>query len=489
MKEDDNLTLRNASEVDIEKKADVNLTEEDKFLVEFKENDPHNPKNWSVSRKWYTTVLTSVFILSSTIASSLPSTIIANMMIEFQTTQTIAICTITVFLLGYVFGPLFFGPGSEVFGRKPVFVVTLFVYAIFNIGCALSPNITGLLLCRLFSGIGASSPLTNSGGVLTDIWEMDQIAIPMALFSITPFMGPVIGPIIGNFMIINVDWEYIYWLLLAFGGVCWLLTIFTLKESYAPIILQNRAQKLRKETGDDRYYTKYEKVKPPMKELIKVSLTRPLLFLFTEPIVIFSSIYVSIVYAILYLSFEIVPYVFRGVYEMKQQIAGLMFIPIAIGMFINLAISIILQTLAKRSQRKPTSEDRLVPAIYLGGPCLVISLFWLGFTSKPEVPWQSPAASLILFGIAIVCIFTSFLSYLADVYSTYSASALASNTIARSILGAVCPLFVQQMFDAMGIDYACMLLGIISFVLLGVPIWFKIKASSLRARSNYARKD
>lgn len=82
-----------------------------------------------------------------------------------------------------VFGPLFFGPGSEVFGRKPVFVVTLFVYAIFNIGCALSPNITGLLLCRLFSGIGASSPLTNSGGVLTDIWEMDQIAIPMALFS------------------------------------------------------------------------------------------------------------------------------------------------------------------------------------------------------------------------------------------------------------------------------------------------------------------
>lgn len=101
MNEDDNLTLRNASEVDIEKKADVNLNEDDKFLVEFTENDPHNPKNWSVSRKWYTTVLTSVFILSSTIASSLPSTIIANMMIEFQTTQTIAICTITVFLLGY----------------------------------------------------------------------------------------------------------------------------------------------------------------------------------------------------------------------------------------------------------------------------------------------------------------------------------------------------------------------------------------------------
>lgn len=304
-----------------------------------------------------------------------------------------------------------------------------------------------------------------------------------------PFLGPVLGPIIGNFMIINVQWQDIYWLMLAFGGACWLLSVFTLKETYAPVILHKRAKQLRKETGDDRYYTQYERERPPMRKLLKTSLTRPLLFLFTEPIVIFSSIYVAIIYTVLYLSFEIVPYVFRGVYQMKQQIAGLMFIPIAIGMFINLVISFGLQVAAKRSAKKPVPEDRLLPAIFLGGPCMVISLFWLGFTSRSDIPWQSPAASLILFGIAIVCIFNSFLSYLADVYSQYSASALASNTISRSIIASVCPLFVQQMFDAMGIDYACMLLGIIAFVLLGVPIWFRIKAASLRARSPYARKD
>lgn len=172
------------SEVDIEKVANVrSQTDSDEHLVQFASNDSTNPKNWSSGLKWYTTVLSSVFILSSTMASSLPSTIIANMVIEFETTQTIAICTITVFLLGYVCGPLFWAPLSEVYGRKPIFIITLFIYTVFNIGCALSPNITGLLICRLISGIGASSPLTNSGGVLTDIWEMEAIAIPMALFS------------------------------------------------------------------------------------------------------------------------------------------------------------------------------------------------------------------------------------------------------------------------------------------------------------------
>ena len=155
----------------------------DHFLVKLTPDDASNPKNWSSAFKWYTTVLSSVFILSSTIASSLPSTIIANMMVEFETSQTVAILTITMFLLGYIFGPILWAPLSEVYGRKPIFVLTLFIYTVFNIGCALSPTITGVLLCRLISGIGASSPLTNSGGVLTDIWDMDAIAIPMAIFS------------------------------------------------------------------------------------------------------------------------------------------------------------------------------------------------------------------------------------------------------------------------------------------------------------------
>ncbi|TIA89994.1 hypothetical protein E3P81_02672 [Wallemia ichthyophaga] len=480
----------------------------DEYLVQFTQNDPTNPKNWSSGLKWYTTVLSSVFILSSTIASSLPSTTIANMIEEYDTTETIAICTITMFLLGYVCGPLFWAPLSEVYGRKPIFTLTLLLYTLFNVGCALSPTITGLLICRLIAGIGASSPLTNSGGVLTDIWEMDAIAIPMALFSwvgvlvpvdtantldsLVPFLGPVLGPIIGNFMIISVPWQDIYWLMLAFGGVCWLLCVFTLKETYEPAILHRRAAQLRKKTGDSGYYTAQEKTQPAMRTLLKTSLTRPLLFLVTEPLVIFSSLYVAVIYTILYLSFEIVPYVFRGVFEMRQEIAGLMFIPIAIGMFINLAITMVgVGVMRRRSANVATKslpEDRLLPAIYLGGSCMVVSLFWLGFTSRADVPWEVPAASLILFGVAIVSIFNSFLSYLADVYAVYAASALASNTIARSVIASVCPLFVRQMFDAMGIDYACLLLALVALTLCAVPVWFRLRAASLRARSAYARR-
>jgi len=62
------------------------------------------------------------------------------------------------------FQPLFWGPGSELVGRKPVFVVAMTAYTLFILGQALAPNIETLLVTRFFSGFFAVAPLTNSGG-------------------------------------------------------------------------------------------------------------------------------------------------------------------------------------------------------------------------------------------------------------------------------------------------------------------------------------
>ena len=206
-------------------------------------------------------------------------------------------------------------PSSEILGRKPVFIVTLFVYTAVTIGCALAPNITCLLLCRLITGTAAASPLTNSGGVLTDIWTIDKLGIPMSCFSVAPFLGPVLGPILGGFeaQYANVgsskNWQWVYYTCLIFGFVCFLMVVFLLPETYGPTILEKRVKKLRKENNDDRYYSSSMKNRPPIGELLKVSLTRPIRLQFTEPIIIFSSIYVSIVYGVLYISFEMFPLV------------------------------------------------------------------------------------------------------------------------------------------------------------------------------------
>lgn len=76
-----------------------------------------------------------------------------------------------MYLIGYVLGPLLFGPLSEAYGRKLVMVGTFFLFTIFTMACALAPNFASLLIFRLLAGVNASSPISVTGGVYADIYN------------------------------------------------------------------------------------------------------------------------------------------------------------------------------------------------------------------------------------------------------------------------------------------------------------------------------
>ncbi|TIC04961.1 MFS general substrate transporter [Wallemia mellicola] len=444
-------------------------TETDPFLVEFTPNDPDNPKNWKTWYKWHCTMLSSLLILNSTLASSIPTSAMPLIMAEFNVDQEVAILQITLFLLGYVIGTFRCYKHTFLINDRTNCVSTIFRNT------------------RLITGTAAASPLTNSGGVLTDIWTIDKLGIPMSCFSVAPFLGPVLGPILGGFeaQYANVgsskNWQWVYYTCLIFGFVCFLMVVFLLPETYGPTILEKRVKKLRKEHKDDRYYCSSMKNRPPIGELLKVSLTRPIRLQFTEPIIIFSSIYVSIVYGVLYISFEMFPLVFQGVHHMSVSMSGLSFISIAIGIAFFLVVTIIFdkrfRKVAMQTGKVPPPELRLEPTMWIGSFAFAISLWWFAWTSYDFVPWQAPMVRL---------------KYLASTYVTFSASALASNTIARSIVGAVCPLFVEQMFDGMTIKWAGTLLAAVATVLCialaqdTLPRAFRVGATHSGVKKNGA---
>lgn len=103
----------------------------------------------------------------------------------------------------------------------------------------------------------------------------------------------------------------------------------------------------------------------------------------------------------------------------------------------------------------------------LAGPFLVTGILWLGWTGAyPEsIPWFVPAIATILVGISFTLIFVSFLSYLIDAYLMYAASALAANTIVRSALGAAMPLFTTQWFTQLGVNWSCLIIGLVCVLL------------------------
>jgi MFS transporter, DHA1 family, multidrug resistance protein len=102
------------------------------------------------------------------------------------------------------------------------------------------------------------------------------------------------------------------------------------------------------------------------------------------------------------------------------------------------------------------------------------------------VHWIVPTLSGLFTGFGILAIFMQGFMYLVDAYLMFSASAIAANTIFRSLFAAACPLFARQMFDAMGINWAASLLGFVSLVLVPVPLILLKYGYKLREKSRLA---
>jgi MFS family permease len=77
---------------------------------------------------------------------------------------------ISLFLVGYVLGPIFFGPLSETYGRRIIMLSSFIVFTLFTMACALAPNWPVFLVFRLICGINASSAIAVVGGLYADVF-------------------------------------------------------------------------------------------------------------------------------------------------------------------------------------------------------------------------------------------------------------------------------------------------------------------------------
>lgn len=151
-------------------------------------------------------MISNLLVVNATFASSSPSGCIDGIARDLHVSVEAAGLVTTLFLLGYVFGPLFFAPISEFYGRRWVFYVTFVGYVLFNFLCAFTPNFAGLLVGRFITGVFASCSLANAPGVLADIWGPIPRGNAMAVFSTMTFVGPALGPVISGFLELKKDW-------------------------------------------------------------------------------------------------------------------------------------------------------------------------------------------------------------------------------------------------------------------------------------------
>lgn len=460
-------------------------------LVEFKEDDPDNPKSWSVSYKWWQTCLLGLLCFDVALGSAIVTGDIEGPMETFGVSEEVIILTITVFVLGFGFGPLVFAPLSEEIGRYPVYAVTLAFAVIFIIPCAVAQNIGTLIVCRLIDGLAFSAPMTVIGGSLADMWTVDQRGVAMSIFSMAPFLGPVIGPLIGGYIGDNAGWRWLYWVLLIFSFCIFVAIAAFCPETHHGTLLKRRAKKLRKLTGDDRYRSLTELKVRNTKQLFEDTLLRPFVLL-SELIVFLITVYMSVIYGLLYMFFFAYPVVYMEGKHWSASKTGLMFIPIAVGVIVSTAISPFFNRdynkraakYVERGEMAPP-ELRLIPMM-IGCWFVPVGLFCYAWTTYPTLSWAGPCISGFACGFGFLSLYNPANNYIVDSYQHYAASGIAAKTFLRSIWGACVPLFTIQMYHRLGYQWATSLMAFISLACCAIPYGFYFFGARIRKRSKYA---
>lgn len=486
-------------------------TDKDPYIVSWLPIDPRDPMQFSMTRKAVITFMTAIATFVISLSSSAYSGSIQGIIDQFDIAREVATLGLSLFVFGFAVGPLLWAPLSETMGRQIPFFISFLALSLFLAGCACAQNIQTLLVLRFFGGAFGSSPLTNAGGVISDMFVSRQRGLALLLFASTPYLGiifsstdmyssrscvlikspgPALGPIIGGFLGMNAGWRWVEGFLAVCAGLAWISMAFFVPETYAPVLLRKRAAELSIMTGK-HYRSKLdiERGNIPMSNRLRIAFSRPWVLLFSEPIVLLLTFYAALIYGVLYMLFEAIPIVYEDKRGWNAGVGGLPFLGVMVGVLCGVVYTM---KDNKRYIRTQEAHDGFAPPEARLPPCMTsavtipIGLFWFAWTNSPSIHWICSVAALVPFGFGLLLIYMGIVNYLIDSYTIYSASVLAGMSVFRYAFGATFPLFSSYMYQGLGIHWASSVPAFLSVLCMPLPFLFYKYGERIRQRSKYA---
>jgi len=459
----------------------------DKITVGCKDDgkDQANPRNWSRSKRSWTTLLLFLVVFSQGWVSACDSNVTKPSSKEFHVSQTSETLATALFLLGISAGSLVVGPLSEELGRNPVYLVPSFLYLCFTLGDALSPNFAAQLIFRFLAGISSSSTLSIYGGSLADMWDNEERNRLWPAFALSPLLSPILSPVAGGWISGNISWRWVYWIGLILSGVIYVMALLFLPETFSPMIVQWRTHHLRTITGSDKYTCELEG-KESLGKRLAHNLSRPVKFFTTEPIIISLGFYLVVIYVVIFTFLNGFEFIFTDTWGLSDGDTALAFLGICLGALISIALMPLINMIHRRIDKDEddTPETLLLPAM-VASPFFTISIFWLAWTNYKSISYWSAYASTVLFGYSLTAIFVSSYSYIINIYGTWSSSALGSVTMARYLVAAGMVVAARPMYQGIGVHWSLTFLGCLGVVCLPVPWLLYRYGKILREKSEF----
>lgn len=467
-------------------------------------DDIEDATNLSRLRKWIIIGIISFGSLHVTCVSSVWTLASPAIIEHFGISHEVSVLGISLFIWGLGTGSIFLSPISEFHGRKMVYVVGLVFMISFQCITAFSRNIGAMLFGRFAAGFAGLSFLLVATGSFSDLFKNQkkdvqktdsnrELAMAMVIFSISPFIGPGIGPLISGFINSNLQYRWTFYVMLIWTFVELVLISLFVPETCRPVLLVKKAQRLRRETGDGRYWAPLERNRVGIYESILTSSKRPISLVLRDKMTFAICFYSGFTLAVVYLFFVAFPYTFAKVYGFGIAAQGMSFLGLVVGMATSTIVSPYFVNknyvrLLARNNGRAIPEFRLVQVI-VGVFIVPVGLFIFAWTTYKRVHWIFPIIGSGIYGGGTILVFNGIFSYTVEAYRLYAASAMATNTFIRATMSGIFPLFGLQMFKALGIHWASTLLGIFACTLIPGAFLLYHYGEKLRATSPYTWND
>lgn len=348
-------------------------------FLSFSDTDTEFPRKWSKWKKMCNVLVIALMSILSPLASSMFTPGIDQIARSLDTTSETVIGCTTGFVIMLGIGPMILAPLSETFGRRVVFLSCFTVFSALQIPSALSPNIGTLIAMRTLAGFFGSVGIANGGGTISDMFLPEERAGVFGWYLLGPLLGPTLGPLFGGVIVQRLGWRWIFWVLTI---VCFANTaagFVFLRESYSPILLKWKKQRLEKEEESPNKYS-YEGEDPrPLWTKLAHSLSRPPRILL-QPIVLTMSAYQAIIFGTTYSIYTNMQPIYGDDYGFDTENVGLLYLGPGLGFLVSVwflvpRIDTLYKALTERNQGQSRPEYRL-PIANVGSVLIPISLFW-----------------------------------------------------------------------------------------------------------------
>ncbi|KAL5592798.1 hypothetical protein FOBRF1_013106 [Fusarium oxysporum] len=453
--------------------------------------DPDNPMNWPPRKRTAHIILIALVQLVSNLASTMFAPAGELLMNDFDFfSRTLSSLSVSIYVLGFAVGPLIWAPLSEVYGRFPIYIISTIIFVGFVLGCAFSTSLAMFMVFRLLCGCGGAASLALSGGTLADLVPRQQRGKWMALIAIGPIMGPTIGPVVGGFVGQNIGWRWVFRLmaicvsravLVSFWnvrlrsleiGALIPMSVFVLRETYAPVILLQRENQRLMSLG-----LPLVSAGKDVSAKLKRSILRPFKLLFLSPVVLFLALYAAFCFGLMFLLLTTFSNVFKGQYGFDMGITGLCYLGMGVGTLGGLIAQgkfsdKIMRKRAEQRGGEPKPEDRIPLMAYLSWT-IPVGMFWYGWSTDEKAHWIVPIIGSAFVGIGFIFVVMPSMIYLVDCFGPEAAaSALAAHTVLRSVTAAFLPLAGPRMYESLGLGWGNSLLAFLAIAMIPIPWYF-----------------